>query len=204
MGLYSGSVSYMRYKIDDSVPENIKDFVLEKLKTFSFREIDALSLKDQSIGWVSAENMASTFFDDLHFVKEPYLVFSLRMDERRIPPLAMKAALLREEMKYKRATGKERLSKKDKDMLNEEVRQLLLKKALPIPSLYDVCWNILTGIVLFFVTSKIANETLISFFYRSFNIKLTPLTPYNIAGFLRGKNNKYLKMNNSVFDFTSG
>ena len=61
------------------------------------------------------ENMASAFFDDLHFAKDPYMAVSLRIDTRRIPPLTLKAALLREEMSYKKHTNKERLSRKEKE-----------------------------------------------------------------------------------------
>jgi hypothetical protein len=96
MGLYSGSASYVRYRLIDDPPERVKEFALEKLKEFCFREIETGTLNEKSAGWVSAENMASTFFDDLHFSKGPYIVFSLRIDVRRVPGLAMKAAMLRE------------------------------------------------------------------------------------------------------------
>ena len=204
MGLYSGPVSFVRYKLSDSDPEDIKEFVSEKLKEFSFREIDPLSLSEKSIGWVSVENMAATFFDDLHFAKEPYLVFSLRMDIRRIPALTMKAALLREEIKYKKAMGQERLLKKDKDMLRDEVWQSLIKKSLPLPSVYDVCWNTSTGIVFFFSNSKKAAEEFVSFFYRSFDLKLFPLVPYDLAGVVLKKKNKNINIKDLAINFTDG
>ncbi|MCX5895781.1 MAG: recombination-associated protein RdgC [Proteobacteria bacterium] len=181
MGLYSGSSSYVRYKVNGEPGENLRETVLAGLKEFSFRELDTLSVKDKSMGWVSAENMASVFFDDLHFAKDPYLAFSLRIDTRRVPPLAMKAALLREEMRYKKSTKKERLSKKEKDTLKEQVSDSLMKKVLPIPVLYDVCWNSATGIVLFFSTNKKAAMEFMDFFSVSFQLMLTPLYPYELA-----------------------
>ena len=96
MGLYSGTASYVRYRVDGEQSCNFKDNVLLQLKECSFRELDELSGRDRSIGWVSAENMASTAFDDLHFAKDPYIAVSLRIDTRRIAPLTLKAALLRE------------------------------------------------------------------------------------------------------------
>ena len=182
MGLLSGSVSYLRYRVSDGVPGSIKDFVLARLKEFSFREIDQATLTEKTVGWVSAENMASTFYDDLHFAKDPYLVFSLRIDVRRIPGLARKAAQLREELKFKKSTGQERLRKQDKEMIKDEVWQALIKKALPAPAVYDVCWNISNDTVLFFSTSKAASDEFSSFFYRSFGIKLVPMGPAFLAG----------------------
>ncbi|MCX8044520.1 MAG: recombination-associated protein RdgC [Desulfobacterota bacterium] len=181
MGLYSGSASYVRYTLIDTPPEDIKAFVLKRLKDYSFHEIDPGSLSEKSIGWVSAENMASTAFDDLHFVKEPYFVFSLRIDTRRIPALTMKAVLLREEMKLKKATGKELLKKKEKEDLREQVRQSLIKKSLPVPAVYDVCWNFQRNSILFFSCSTAANDEFTQFFLRSFDLKLMRLVPAALA-----------------------
>jgi len=181
MGLYSGTASYVRYKIIDTPPDQIKEFVLQRLKDFAFRDLDPGSLSEKAIGWVSAENMASIHFDDMHFVKEPYLVFSLRIDTRRIPAMTMKAALLREELKLKKATGRELLRKKEKEDLREQVRQSLVKKSLPLPTVYDVCWNYARDTVLFFSCSNSANDEFTQFFYRSFELKLMRLAPTGLA-----------------------
>ncbi len=191
MGVYSGSLSYVRYRAGADAPDTIKEFVLQRLTANAFREIDPGSLNEKSTGWVSCENMASTAFDDLHFAKDPFLVFSLRSDVRKIPALTRKAALLREEIRYREATGKERISKKDRDMLKDEVWQSLMKKALPAPSVNDVCWNLQSGIVLFFSTSGTANDDFTSFFFRSFDIKLTPLLPYELAQELGARKNRF-------------
>jgi DNA recombination-dependent growth factor C len=181
MGLYSGSASYVRYKVEGEVPGSLKETVLLRLQECAFKELDELSGRDRSIGWVSAENMASISFDDLHFAKDPYIAFSLRIDTRRIAPLTLKAALLREEMIYKKRTNKERLSRKEKDLIKEQVKNSLMKKALPVPVLYDMCWNTATGILLFFSTNKKANAEFMDFFLSTFELALTPLSPYELA-----------------------
>lgn len=181
MGLYSGTASYVRYTLHDEAPTDIKGFALRALKDFSFHEIDAGSLSEKAIGWVSAENMASVGFDDFHFVKEPYFVFSLRIDTRRVPAMTMKAALLREELRLKKATGREMLRKKEKEDLREQVRQTLIKKSLPVPAVYDVCWNFSTNAVLFFSCSTAANDAFTQFFLRSFELKLVRLLPVERA-----------------------
>jgi DNA recombination-dependent growth factor C len=194
MGVYSGSASYVRYKVNGDLPASLKEAVLTKLKEFSFQEPDQPVPREKSIGWVSAENMASIFFDDLHFSKGQYLVFSLRIDTRKVPPLAFKAALLKEELKFKRSTGKERLSIKDKEKLKDQVKLALMKRALPAPALYDVCWNTATGMLLFFSTSKTANAEFVDFFFASFELSLTPLSPYERAQFLIEKHGGKIKI----------
>ncbi len=185
MGLFSGSASYIRYRVTGDVPEAIKPFALEKLQWHAFHEIDPGTLTDKSTGWVSAENMSLTKFDDMHFAKDPYLVFALRVDTRRIPPIALRAAVLREELKAKEKTGYERLNKKHKMEIREEQTQRLLKKVLPLPAVYDVCWNTGADEVLFFSTSKKANEDFVAFFFRAFDLKLKAKTPAILAAEVR-------------------
>ena len=185
MGLLSGSASYIRYRVTGDIPEAVKPFALEKLQWHAFHEIDPGTLTDKSIGWVSAENMSLTKFDDMHFAKDPYLVFSLRIDTRRIPPIALRAAVLREEIKAKEQAGYERLNRKHKMEIREEQTQRLLKKVLPLPAVYDVCWNTGAGEVLFFSTSKKANEEFVSFFFRAFDLKLKTKTPAALVSELR-------------------
>ena len=185
VGLLSGSASYIRYRITGDIPDAVKPFVLEKLQWHTFNEIDPGTLTDKSIGWVSAENMSLTKFDDMHFSKDPYLVFALRIDTRRIPPIALRAAVLREELKAKEQIGRERLNRKQKTDIKEEQVQHLLKKVLPLPAVYDVCWNTSAGEVLFFSTSKKANEEFTAFFFRAFDLKLIAKTPTVLAAEVR-------------------
>ena len=91
------------------------------------------------------------------------------------------AKLLREEIKLKKATGRELLRKKEKEDLREQVRQGLVKKSLPTPAVYDVCWNFSTGTVLFFSCSTGANDEFTQFFLRSFELKPVRLTPAVLA-----------------------
>jgi len=193
MGLFSGSASYTRYRVTGDVPAAVKPFALEKLQWHVFHEIDPGTLTDKSTGWVSAENMSLTKFDDMHFAKDPYMVFALRIDTRRIPPIALKAAILREELKHREQAGRERLSKKEKNDIREEQLQRLLKKVLPLPAVFDVCWNTTAGEVLFFSTSKKANEEFVAFFYRSFDLKLKALTPAVLAAALRPETEETLE-----------
>jgi DNA recombination-dependent growth factor C len=201
MGLYTGSASYMRYKVEGELSGNLKENVLARLNECSFKELDQLSGRDTSIGWVSVENMASAFFDDLHFAKDPYVAVSLRIDTRRIAPLTLKAALLREEMHYKKQTNKERLSRKEKEMLKEQVKNSLMKKALPVPVLYDMCWNTATGILLFFSTNKKANTQFMDFFMSTFELPLTPLFPYELAQMLGAGKKGKIRIENAVSPF---
>lgn len=194
MRIYSGLASYVCYKVNGDLPANLNEAVLAKLKEFSFQEPDHTIPREKSIGWVSAENMASTFFDDLHFSKGQYLAFSLRIDTRKVPPLAFKAALLKEEVKFQEATGKARLSIKEKEKLKDQVKSSLMKRSLPSPALYDVCWNTATGMLIFFSTSKTANAEFMDFFCASFELSLTPMSPFERAKVLIEKHGGKIKI----------
>ena len=73
------------------------------------------------------------------------------------------------------------LRKKDRD-IKEQVRQELVKRSLPSPTLFDVCWNTATNSILFFSTSAAANEEFMGWFFRAFGLELGRLLPYDLAG----------------------
>lgn len=204
MGVFSGSVGVARYATGAEVPESLKKFVLERLGAFAFRDIEPGSLNEKSIGWVSARNMAVTSFGDLHFAFDPYLVFSLRIDVRRVPALTMKAAVLRRELELCRETSRERLRKQERDTIREEVHQALTRKALPAPAVYDVCWNSSFGVVWFFSTSQKANDDFTHYFARSFDIRLQPLRPANLAAHLGRQKGRECDLIWEAIDFAAG
>lgn len=199
MGVYSGQLSYIRYKTFGDFPDNLKGFVLERLKRFSFEEIDPASLAEKAVGWVNAENMARSFFDDFGFAKSQYFVFSLRIDERRIPALTKKAEILKKEEELKKNTGRERLSKQDRDMIKEQVSQSLIKKALPSAAVFDICWNSQTMELLFFNTGRKINDTFTDFFKRCFDCRIVQISALDAGGIDENRFNREYQSEGLVF-----
>jgi DNA recombination-dependent growth factor C len=181
MGIFSSSLSFNRYFVVGDYPEDFNDFFLNKLREFAFKEIDEEGEIEKSIGWVSIESMIDTDFSDLNFKKGPYLSFTFRLDTRVIPPQIFNAYLLKAELEYKNETQKERIYKKEKDILKDKIYDKLLKKIPVQPHLYDMCWALEKRVLYFFSSSTKVNEEFCEYFKKSFSLKLVPVFPYTLA-----------------------
>ncbi|MDY6863572.1 MAG: recombination-associated protein RdgC [Thermodesulfobacteriota bacterium] len=181
MGIYSGTVSFTRYFVEGDSPEPFNDLLLNKLREFAFKEIIEESEIEKSMGWVSVNNMFDTDFSDLNFKKGPFISFTLRVDTRTISPQILNAYLLKEELEYKKETQKERIYKKERDMLKDKVVVKLLKKIPVQPHLYDLCWALDKNILYLFSTSPKICDEFRDFFRKSFSLRLIPISPYTTA-----------------------
>jgi DNA recombination-dependent growth factor C len=180
MGLLSNSSSFVRYAVNGDLPPNFWDVAAERIRQFSFRDIDD-NFEEKSIGWVSVHNMFDSTFAYTSYAAGDYLVLSLRIDERRVSPAVLKKFSLKEEEKIKKEKELPRLSRTHRQEIKENMRLMLLKKAVPVPAVYDLCWNLSDATLLFFSTNKKAQEMLENFFKETFGLTLTLQIPYLTA-----------------------
>jgi hypothetical protein len=116
--------------------------------------------------------------------KGEYLVFSLRLDTRRIPPAVFKKHLAiaqREEMARLREMGKTYISRERKSELKDLVKSQLLKHFLPIPAEFNVIWNTNTQCAYFASTQAKMVDMFREYFTLTFDLHLEPLQPYQLA-----------------------
>lgn len=180
MGLLSSSASFVRYTVSGQAPENFWDFAADRIRLFSFKDIDD-SFEEQSIGWVSVHSIFDSEFAYASYAAGDYIVLSLRIDERKVSAAALKKFAMKEEERIKKEKQVPRLSRGHRQEIKENMRLLLLKKAVPIPSVYDLAWNLADNTVLFFSTNLKAQELLEHFFKETFGLQITLQIPYLTA-----------------------
>ena len=183
MGLLTNSASFVRFNVEGDPPTDFWDFAAERIKKYAFRDIDD-NYDERSIGWVSCLDMFDSEFAYTSYTVGDYLVLSLRIDERKVPAAALKKFTLKEEGRIKRERQIPRLSRDHRQEIKENMRLVLLKKAIPIPAVYDMAWNLSDNTVLFFSTSQKAIGSLEEFFKESFDLHLMMQIPYISAGHL--------------------
>lgn len=180
MGLLSGSASFVRYTVEGDLPENFWDFAAERIARHSFRDIDE-GYDERSVGWVSVRNMFDSEFAYASYAAADYIVLALRIDERKVAPAVLKKFCLKEEERLKKARQVPKLSRSQRLEIKENVNLMLLKKAVPVPAVYDLCWNLAESTLLFFATSQKAQEVLEEFFKETFGLQLQLQIPYLTA-----------------------
>jgi DNA recombination-dependent growth factor C len=180
MGLLSGSVSFVRYTVEGELPDNFWEFVAERIGAFSFRDIDD-TFDEYSIGWVSVENMFDSEFAFSSYRVGDYIVLSMRIDERKVAPAVLKKFCLKEEERIKKERQVPRLSRAHRQEIKENIQLQLVKKAIPVGTIYDLCWNLADSTLLFFSTSNKVQAVLEDFFKETFGLRLILQIPYLTA-----------------------
>jgi hypothetical protein len=105
----------------------------------------------------------------------------LRIDERKVSPAILKKFVMKEETRIKREKQLAKLSRSMKIEIKERVQTQLMRKAIPVPAVYDLCWNLSDSTLLFFSTNKKAQSILEDYFKTSFDLVIRQQIPYLTA-----------------------
>jgi len=181
--MLSNSATFMRYAVEGELPANFWEFAAERIGQYAFKDIDD-NYEEYSIGWVSVTNMFDSEFAYASYSAGDYVVLSLRIDERKVPPKVLKKFCLKEEERLKRERQVPKLSRGQRLEIKDNVRLMLTKKAVPVPVVYDLAWNLSEGTALFFSTSAKAQEAVEDIFKETFGLLLVRQIPYLTAAHL--------------------
>jgi len=147
---------------------------------YTFREIEEEAV-DQGIGWVSIENGYDSEFSYQSYNKGEYAIFSMRIDKRTIPSSLLKKYVELAFRKRLKESNRSYLAAAEKRDIKAAVSGMLLRKILPVPSIYDVCWRMSDNIVWLTSLSTKVQDNMVELFKRSFDLQLRPLIPYVLA-----------------------
>jgi DNA recombination-dependent growth factor C len=177
MGLLTGSASMTRFSVVGDLPESFWDFAAERIAAHRFKDIDD-TLDEFSIGWVSVADMFDTDFAYSSYAAGDFVVLTMRVDERKVSPAVLKKYVMKEEELIKKEKQVNRLSRAARMEIKERIHAELMRKSFPVPSTYDLCWNLTDNTLLFFSTSKKAMALLEDLFKETFNLSLILQIPW--------------------------
>ncbi len=183
MGLLSTSSTFVRYAVEGEIPANFWDFAAERINRSAFRDIDD-TFDEYSIGWVSVLNMFDSEFVYAPYAAGDYVALSMRIDERKVAASVLKKFCLKEEERLKKERQIPKLGRGQRLEIKENMQLMLMKKAVPVPAVYDLCWNLSNNTVLFFSTNSKAQSALEDFFKETFDLFLVLQVPYLTAAHL--------------------
>ncbi|NPE28760.1 recombination-associated protein RdgC [Methanococcoides sp. SA1] len=177
MGFIKGTASYVRFGVEGELPENIWDFIADRVTSFAFRDIDE-TYEEDSLGWVSVTNMFDTDFEYASYAAGNYVTLAMRLDERKVSAAIVKKFVQKEEERVKKEKQIPKISRSMRVEIKERIQNELMRKALPMPALFDLCWNLENATLLFFSTNKKAQALLEDLFKESFGLTLIQQIPY--------------------------
>jgi hypothetical protein len=180
MSILSSTVSITRYKVHGKINAPIIDNISDGLKNNTILEIDN-QISDKAIGWTSFDKPFQPDFNGSSFVYGNYFVFALRIDKKNIAAKVLKKHYTIEAAKRMADSGRDFLSKTEKNLVKEHVISGLSIRIPATPNIYDLVWNYEDSVVWFFSNLKTANEELETLFSKSFDLSLIRLFPYTAA-----------------------
>ncbi|MBA3030635.1 MAG: exonuclease [Desulfobacteraceae bacterium] len=180
MGLFSSAVSIIRYKVKGELQKPVIETVRNGLMQNMFRDMEK-EVSEKISGWTCYDNHYKPDFTNSDFIIGPFFVFSLRIDKITISPKIIKKQYTEMLAEHLKNTGREYLSKHEKQSLKDTVIQDLSLRIPAIPNIYDMIWSHETSDLYFLNTLKTANEELETLFFKSFNLPLQRIIPFTLA-----------------------
>lgn len=189
MGFLKGNASFVCFSVEGEMSDSSTDFVAKRIAAYSFKEIDD-TYDESSIGWVSVLNMFDASFAYASFLVGNYIVLSLRVDERKVSPAILKKFVLKEEEKVRAERQVPRLSRSTRLQIKQRIQSELIRKAFPVPSVYELCWNIGESRLLLFTTNKKVHSLVEDYFKDCFGLLLRQQIPFVLAEGLVGESDR--------------
>ena len=189
MGFANATCSFTRFRILDPVPAALWTSIEDRLKQHAFLDIDDMP-EMQSKGWVCFEDMLDTGWRAAPPRKGAYIVFSLRLDTRRIPAAVVKkhlALALREDKARLSEQGKTFIARERRKEIKEQVLLRLRARFLPIPAEFNVLWATDRNEVWLASTQNAMIDLFMELFLETFDLHLEQITPHTLAVALLGE-----------------
>jgi len=132
MGLLSSRMSITRYKVTGQLNGSVHETVYQGLKQHAIPKIEDDG-SEATVGWTSFETPYAPDFEGYSFVFGGYMVFSLRIDKKSIPPKLIQKHYALYAAKRLADTGRHYLSGNEKKSIKDHVVNTLVHR---IPAIY--------------------------------------------------------------------
>jgi DNA recombination-dependent growth factor C len=175
------SWGFSRYLVAGDLPEDYEEAFRESIQRYAFKNLDEGSAEERSVGWVAVHDMFQNRAEAMGFLKHPYIALSMRIDTKRVPAKALLRYTREAEAAVKAEEGLEYLPRARRLEIKDAVNLRLIKRAIPDSKLYDMVWNLDTGVVMFGSAGARLGDEFATLFSKTFGLMLTPLFPYSLG-----------------------
>lgn len=181
MGILKGALTARRYTVLGEAPEGFRISYVEALEAYAFRDPGSRTSKEETWGWVRAQNLLYTDFEDLnHWLFGHYAVFSMRVDKKVLPAAYFRAHLDALVAEWCVENAQKVAPRGVRSELKERLEFEWLQKALPRVKVTEACWNMAEGYVVFASLSERENDRFRKLFHQTFGLKLMATNPLDL------------------------
>lgn len=178
MPIQSGSVTFSRYRVeaDPKAPSEVRRWLVKGLKSNAFEEIDRKGDEDRAAGFVELENADESEFAASALFYGERALFAWRVDTLKVPSAALKAELEKWQAAFEKENGR-KPSRGEKTEQKGAIRHMLRARATPTTKTHDVSWNLKTGELQLWTSSRKIAEEIALAMESAFDLKLVPVSP---------------------------
>lgn len=195
-GFMSSSTALSVFTIADP-----KAITTEKLRKHAF--VAGNAGEEKVWGWTSVEDITDTQWHRSIPEKGEFLIFSMRIDTRKVSGAVLKLHMqeaLHKEEEANRKAGKQFISRARKKELKELQASKLLAKTEPVPTTADIAVDTSNGYVYIGSTSNAMLECITEAILQQFGEILTPLYSVDAEATCQLLRNIYDSSKNVMFD----
>ena len=181
MGALRGSISYARLFVQGELPASLHGPFIKAIRLRAFQPLDASDDAEERGGWCAVGEPFDLELDHGKVFYNEYLNLGMRLDKWAIPKPIFKAELAEAARVHLEKRGRDKLSRREKDELKVFVARRLRKQVLPTTRVFDLSWNLNTGVVRFWSRAERNVDRLVELFGTTFKLELVPESPYTTA-----------------------
>jgi len=178
MSILSGSLTCRCFRVGGRPPANYRETYPRQIQRHAFHPPQPEKGQMRSAGWVNPRRILETRMDLDELIVGGRLILALRADAIVLNSRLYKARLSMEMARWRRETGRERLTRDEKLALEERLQMEMAKSQSASTAIQEMAWNFKTGEALFTATSDKACLEFQEIFTSTFDLPIEPLLPY--------------------------
>lgn len=182
MGVSRGALTFTRLFVQGKPPKDLRKKYLDSVRLRQFTPLAPEDEASEAVGWCVIERPFDLDFQADKIFYDRFVQLGFRVDKWRIPSVLLRSQMAEEEQRAKARSGREKLSRAEKEDIKLRVTSRLRKKILPTSRAFDMLWDLDAGTVLFFTHAARSTDEFTALFEKTFGLEVMVDSPYAAAG----------------------
>jgi len=183
LGVSRGALTFTRLFVQGKPPKDLRKRYTEAVRLRKFTPLLPEDEASEAIGWCVIERPFDLDLQPDRLFYDRFVTLGFRVDKWKIPGVLLRSQVADEEQRMlSRGSGREKLTRAEKEDIKLRVIGRLRKKILPTSRAFDVLWDLDAGTVLLFTHSARTTEEFAAHFEKTFGLELQVDSAYAAAG----------------------
>ena len=181
MGVSRGALTFTRLFVRGKPPKDLRKRYLDAVRLRKFTPLSPEDEASEAVGWCVIERPFDLDFQADSIFYDRFVQLGFRVDKWRLPGALVRAQVADEQQRMLSRSGREKLTRAEKEDIKLRVIGRLRKKILPTSRAFDVLWDLDAGTVLLFTHAARTTDEFCALFETTFGLELELDSPYAAA-----------------------